>query len=70
MIPSPIPLPPGMTVLERGWLSANNIVFAAAPGDKEGSAVVDTGYVSHSAQTLALIDNALQGQPLARGAGR
>ena len=62
----PLSLPAGMTVLERGWLSANNIVFAAAPGAMEGSAVVDTGYVSHSAQTLALIDNALQGQPLAR----
>ena len=66
MHPNPLSLPVGMTVLERGWLSANNIVFAAAPGDMEGSAVVDTGYVSHSAQTLALIDNALQGQPLAR----
>ncbi|QXZ11439.1 MBL fold metallo-hydrolase [Comamonas sp. Y33R10-2] len=55
-----------MTVLERGWLSANNIVFAAASGDTQGSAVVDTGYVSHSAQTLDLIDSALQGQPLAR----
>ena len=66
MHPNPLSLPVGMTVLERGWLSANNIVFAAAPGDMEGSAVVDTGYVSHSTQTLALIDNALQGQPLAR----
>ena len=66
MHPNPLSLPVGMTVLERGWLSANNIVFAAAPGDMEGSAVVDTGYVSHSAQTLALIDNALQDQPLAR----
>ena len=61
-----ISLPPGLTVLERGWLSANNIVFAAAPDDAEGSAVVDTGYVTHSAQTLALIESTLQGQPLAR----
>ena len=61
-----ISLPPGLTVLERGWLSANNIVFAAAPDDAEGSAVVDTGYVTHSAQTLALIESSLQGQPLAR----
>ena len=59
-------LPPGMTVLERGWLSANNVVFAALAGDEPGAAVVDTGYVIHAAQTLALIDNALQGQPLAR----
>ena len=66
MNPHLISLPPGLTVLERGWLSANNIVFAAAPDDAEGSAVVDTGYVTHSAQTLALIESSLQGQPLAR----
>lgn len=63
-------LPPGMTVLERGWLSANNIVFAALPGDRdsdgEGAAVVDTGYVAHAPQTLALVEAALQGAPLAR----
>ena len=61
-----VPLPPGMTVLERGWLSANNIVFAAQAGDAEGAAVIDTGYVTHSAQTLALIESTLAGQPLAR----
>lgn len=61
-----VPLPPGMTVLERGWLSANNIVFAAQAGDAEGAAVIDTGYVTHSAQTLALIESTLEGQPLAR----
>ena len=59
-------LPPGMTVLERGWLSANNIVFTAQTGDDEGAAVVDTGYVTHSAQTQALIESALHGQPLTR----
>lgn len=59
-------LPAGLTVLERGWLSANNIVFAAQPGDAEGAAVVDTGYWAHSAQTVALIEDTLQGQSLAR----
>lgn len=63
---SPPALPPGMTVLERGWLSANNIVFTAQAGDAEGAAVVDTGYVTHSAQTQALIESALHGQPLTR----
>ena len=66
MTQAPCPLPPGLTVLERGWLSANNIVFAAQPGDREGAAVVDTGYVAHSEQTLALVADTLQGQPLAR----
>ena len=66
MTQAPCPLPPGLTVLERGWLSANNIVFAAQSGDSEGAAVVDTGYVTHSEQTLALVADTLQGQPLTR----
>ena len=51
----------GAQVLVRGWLSANNIVFAEGQG---GGCVVDTGYVSHAAQTAALIDQALAGVPL------
>ena len=45
-------LPPEITVLERGWLSANNIVFI---GEQSGTTVVDTGYGSHAAQTVALV---------------
>ena len=56
----------GAQVLVRGWLSANNIVFAAAADDEGGAALVDTGYVSHAAQTLALVDQALGGVPLRR----
>lgn len=59
-------LPAGMHVLERGWLSANSVIFSALPGDAQGSAVVDTGYVSHATQTLDLLERVLQGQPLAR----
>ena len=55
----------GAQVLVRGWLSANNIVFAGT-ADDEGAAVVDTGYISHAAQTLALVDLALGGAPLRR----
>jgi glyoxylase-like metal-dependent hydrolase (beta-lactamase superfamily II) len=47
-------------VLERGWLSSNNIVFA----DGEQTAVVDTGYCSHADQTCFLIRAALQGRAL------
>ena len=54
----------GAQVLVRGWLSANNIVFAR--DDAAGSAVVDTGYLTHAPQTLALVDRALGGAPLAR----
>jgi glyoxylase-like metal-dependent hydrolase (beta-lactamase superfamily II) len=55
-------LPDGIQVLERGWLSSNNIVFH----DPDRPTVVDTGYGSQSAQTLSLLQDALQGQPLRR----
>ena len=48
-------------VLVRGWLSANNTVFVH---DGRGQ-VVDTGYLSHAEQTLALVQQALAGAPLA-----
>jgi glyoxylase-like metal-dependent hydrolase (beta-lactamase superfamily II) len=50
----------GYTVLERGWLSSNNIVFTG--GDR--TAVVDTGYCTHAQQTSNLIRSALQGRSL------
>jgi glyoxylase-like metal-dependent hydrolase (beta-lactamase superfamily II) len=53
-------LPSSMTVFERGWLSANNILFIG----ESGTALVDTGYLTHSAQTLALVEHALHGRPL------
>jgi glyoxylase-like metal-dependent hydrolase (beta-lactamase superfamily II) len=53
----------GARVVVRGWLSANNVVFG---GGGEGGAVVDTGYLTHAAQTEALVANALGGEPLAR----
>ena len=56
----------GAQVLVRGWLSANNIVFAASAASPEGGCVVDTGYASHAVQTGALIEQALGGTPLAR----
>jgi glyoxylase-like metal-dependent hydrolase (beta-lactamase superfamily II) len=55
---------PGLTVLERGWLSSNNIVLHGAPG--EGAVLVDSGHCVHAAQTLALLRHALQGEALAR----
>nr|WP_283254145.1 MBL fold metallo-hydrolase [Ramlibacter paludis] len=53
-------LPQGVAVHERGWLSANLIVLQGA----QGTAVVDTGYVTHSDQTLALVRGALGDRPL------
>jgi glyoxylase-like metal-dependent hydrolase (beta-lactamase superfamily II) len=55
-------LPPGVTVIERGWLSANNILFDGP----EGTALVDSGYFSHATQTVALVRQALGGRPLDR----
>jgi glyoxylase-like metal-dependent hydrolase (beta-lactamase superfamily II) len=57
-----IDLPPRLHVLERGWLSANN-VLGFGP---EGATLVDSGYFSHADQTVALVDRALNGQPLTR----
>jgi len=55
-------LPASVQVIERGWLSANNIVLHA----QGGATLVDSGYGSHAAQTLALLEHALQGRALAR----
>ena len=53
-------LPPGITVFERGWLSANNTLFVGS----QGTALVDSGYCTHSQQTLALVANGLHRAPL------
>lgn len=53
-------LPPDIRVFERGWLSSNNILLLS----ETGNALIDSGYVSHAAQTLALLDEALGPRPL------
>jgi glyoxylase-like metal-dependent hydrolase (beta-lactamase superfamily II) len=53
-------LPPGITVFERGWLSANNILCVG----ESGTALVDSGYHIHSPQTLTLVEQSLKGRPL------
>ena len=62
MTHTPPALPPHTTFLERGWLSANSVVFTGP----EGAAVVDTGYCSHAEQTVALVQAALGGRALER----
>lgn len=57
----PPALPPEITVFERGWLSANNILLDGP----DGAALVDSGYCIHAAQTVALVESSLQGRPLA-----
>lgn len=55
-------LPASMLVLERGWLSANNIVFL----EGDGATLVDSGYVTHAEQTVDLVTYALAGRRLDR----
>jgi glyoxylase-like metal-dependent hydrolase (beta-lactamase superfamily II) len=54
----------GLRVIERGWLSANQAVFA--PAGTVPATVVDTGFCGHAPQTVALVDQALGGAPLGR----
>jgi len=49
-------------VFERGWLSANNILFIG----RTETVLVDTGYVTHAPQTVALVRQALGGRGLDR----
>ena len=58
-----VTLPPTMHVFERGWLSSNNILFL---DDDRSATLVDTGYVSHREQTLALVQSQLAGRRLTR----
>ncbi|MFS0756027.1 MBL fold metallo-hydrolase [Noviherbaspirillum sp. 1P10PC] len=53
-------LPDSMHVLQRGWLSSNNILFIG----REQTALVDSGYATHAPQTLQLVAHLLQGRPL------
>ncbi|MGH6612142.1 MAG: MBL fold metallo-hydrolase [Burkholderiaceae bacterium] len=56
-------MPAAMRVLERGWVSSNNILLL----DDDGSAtLIDTGYVTHNDQTLQLVRHALDGRRLKR----
>ncbi|WP_431263989.1 MBL fold metallo-hydrolase [Roseateles chitinivorans] len=61
----PPPTPAHITVLERGWLSSNNILLHGAT-PSEGAVLVDTGYFCHREQTLALLSNALRPQETVR----
>lgn len=54
------PLPVGVHVFERGWLSSNNILCV----DAHRSVLVDSGYSTHSAQTVELVKAVLGERPL------
>lgn len=60
--PLPLQLPPQIRVLERGWLSSNNILCL----EGVGATLVDTGYAAHADQTLALVQQSLDQRSLSR----
>jgi glyoxylase-like metal-dependent hydrolase (beta-lactamase superfamily II) len=49
-------LPDSIQVLERGWLSSNNVLFF----EGESATLVDAGYVGHAPQTVELVKSALE----------
>ncbi|OON59447.1 MBL fold metallo-hydrolase [Massilia sp. KIM] len=55
-------LPASVRVLERGWLSSNNVLLVG----KDDTALIDSGYATHAEQTLALVRHALDGRALDR----
>jgi len=57
-----VKLPESIQVIERGWLSANNVVLH----ERGEAVVVDSGYGAHAVQTVALVERALAGKKLAR----
>ena len=53
-------LPKEIHVFERGWLSANNILFTHG----EKTQIVDSSYCTHAAQTVSLVESILGPRPL------
>ncbi len=49
-------LPADVRMLERGWLSSNSLLLQ---DDEQGAVLIDSGYCTHSKQTLALVQHAL-----------
>lgn len=53
-------LPADIRVFERGWLSSNNVLCLSP----ESTALIDSGYATHSGQTLGLLEAALDNRAL------
>ena len=52
---SALRLPPSLHVLERGWLSSNNVLLFG----RDEVAMIDSGYVAHAEQTQTLVRHVL-----------
>lgn len=55
---TPQPTKPDYQVIERGWLSSNNILLF----DGNEATLIDSGYAGHAAQTIELVKSALAGR--------
>jgi glyoxylase-like metal-dependent hydrolase (beta-lactamase superfamily II) len=55
----------GITVLERGWLSSNNVLIRGA-AQEPGATLIDASHVHHAKQTVDLVRHGLRGQTLWR----
>lgn len=53
-------IPQGVTFLERGWLSSNNILIQ----DEQQAILIDSGYWTHAEQTHELVKSALKSASL------
>ena len=62
-MPAATPTLAGISIFERGWLSSNNVLLH---GGSAGAVLIDASHVLHSAQTVALVGQALGGEALDR----
>lgn len=58
-------LPETLAVIERGWLSSNNILLFD-PEHDGAATLIDSGYVGHAAQTIERVKSALVERRLTR----
>jgi glyoxylase-like metal-dependent hydrolase (beta-lactamase superfamily II) len=65
-MPEAMRLPDSIQVIERGWLSSNNVLLF----EGESATLVDAGYVGHAPQTVALVKSALAARRGSPGLGR
>lgn len=66
MNPNAPDLGPGLLLLERGWLSSNNILLDDDIDGEACATLIDSGHCVHAAQTLALLRRELGARPLRR----
>ena len=59
-------LPDSIQVIERGWLSSNNVLLF----EGASAALVDSGYAGHAAQTVELVTSALAARRTSAELGR